>query len=223
MKHITFYLDFISPYAYLAFEHLPDALEGLSYSVSYKPVLFAGMLKHYGQLGPAEIAPKRDWTYRQVLWLAQKMDINLQMPQSHPFNPLPLLRLAAQCGMPTEQDVAGGTITINRYVCESIFRHVWLGGADAADPQRLEAIAQQLASQQRLPADEAKTALKNNTDEAVAQKVFGVPAFAVDGHIFWGLDALPMLRDYLFESPWFSGPGWESVRQVSVGVSRRSS
>ena len=26
MKHITFYLDFISPYAYLAFEQLPEAL-----------------------------------------------------------------------------------------------------------------------------------------------------------------------------------------------------
>ena len=72
MKHITFYLDFISPYAYLAFEQLPEALLGLSYSVTYKPLLFAGLLKHHGQLGPAEIAPKRDWTYRQVLWLAQR-------------------------------------------------------------------------------------------------------------------------------------------------------
>ena len=129
MKHITFYLDFISPYACLAFEHLPDTLEGLSCSVTYKPVLFAGMLKHYGQLGPAEIAPKRDWTYRQVLWLAQKMGVDLQLPQSHPFNPLPLLRLAASCGMPA----GDGSVTVNRYVCESIFRHVWLGGAEAAD------------------------------------------------------------------------------------------
>ncbi|MES2941333.1 MAG: 2-hydroxychromene-2-carboxylate isomerase [Pseudomonadota bacterium] len=224
MKHITFYLDFISPYAYLAFEHLPDALEGLSYSVSYKPVLFAGMLKHYGQLGPAEIAPKRDWTYRQVLWLAQKMGVDLQLPQSHPFNPLPLLRLAAQCGMAADQGGAGadGSVAINRYVCENIFRHVWLGGAEAADPQRLDALAQQLASQQRLPADEAKTALKNNTAEAIAENVFGVPAFVVDGRVFWGLDALPMLRDYLLESPWFGGPDWESVCQVSVGVSRRA-
>ncbi|HWI80076.1 MAG TPA: 2-hydroxychromene-2-carboxylate isomerase, partial [Ramlibacter sp.] len=38
MKHITFYLDFISPYAFLAFEKLPDALQGLSYCVDYKPV-----------------------------------------------------------------------------------------------------------------------------------------------------------------------------------------
>ena len=60
MKHIDCYLDFISPYAYLAFERLPRALEGLSYQVSYWPILFAGLLQHHGQLGPAEIAPKRD-------------------------------------------------------------------------------------------------------------------------------------------------------------------
>ena len=48
MKHITFYLDFISPYAYLAFEALPEALQGLSYSVAYKPVFLGGLLKHTG-------------------------------------------------------------------------------------------------------------------------------------------------------------------------------
>ena len=45
MKHIDFYLDFISPYAYLAFEKLPEALLGLSYRVTHKPVLFAALLK----------------------------------------------------------------------------------------------------------------------------------------------------------------------------------
>ena len=30
MKQITFYIDFISPFANLAFEALPKALEGLS-------------------------------------------------------------------------------------------------------------------------------------------------------------------------------------------------
>lgn len=97
MKHITFYLDFISPYAYLAFEQLPKALEGVSYSVRYRPVLFAGMLKHHGQLGPAEIAPKRDWTYRQVLWLAHNQGLELQMPASHPFNPLAQFNECQRC------------------------------------------------------------------------------------------------------------------------------
>ena len=38
MKRIDFYLDFISPYAYLAFEQLPRALEGLSYDSVIGPV-----------------------------------------------------------------------------------------------------------------------------------------------------------------------------------------
>ena len=94
MKTITCYLDFISPYAYLAFEALPTALMGVSHHVVYKPVLFAGMLKHHGQLGPAEIAGKREWTYRQVLWQARQLGVRLDMPAAHPFNPLALLRLA---------------------------------------------------------------------------------------------------------------------------------
>jgi 2-hydroxychromene-2-carboxylate isomerase len=216
MKHINFYLDFISPYAYLAFEHLPEALKGLSYSVSYRPVLFAAMLKHHGQLGPAEIAPKRDWTYRQVLWHAHSKGIAMQMPASHPFNPLPLLRLASACGTPT--DPAG----INRYVCETIFRHVWQGGAEAADEQRLAALTALLAPQQHLSVDEAKAQLKKNTDEAIALNVFGVPAMEVDGKIFWGFDALPMLRDYLSGDAWFDGEGWNGVSKISVGISRKA-
>jgi DSBA-like thioredoxin domain len=70
LHEIDFFYDPISPYAHLAFERLPQALMGLSVVVRYKPVLFAALLKVHGQLGPAEIPAKRDWTYRQVLWLA---------------------------------------------------------------------------------------------------------------------------------------------------------
>lgn len=212
MKHITFYLDFISPYAWLAFEKLPETLKGLSYSVSYKPLLFAGLLKHHGQLGPAEIASKRDWTYRQVLWLAQQQGTALQMPASHPFNPLPLLRLAVAC------DTRGQP---NRFVCETIFRHVWTGGADASDPQRLAALAAQLSPQRPPDGDDVKAQLKAHSDEALAQAVFGVPTLVVDGKAFWGLDALPMLRDYLSGHDWFQGGAWDGVSQVTQGISRQ--
>ena len=212
MKQITFYLDFISPYAYLAFEKLPQALEGLSYHVVYKPVLFGGILKHHGQLGPAEIAPKRDWTYRQVLWLAHTHGIELQMPSAHPFNPLALLRLAVAC------DARGSP---NRYVCETLFRHVWRGGADAADATRLQALSAELPPHDDVASDEVKNRLKNNTQDAIAQGVFGVPMFEVDGKLFWGMDALPMLRAWLESDAWFSGSDWDSVNRIGVGISRQ--
>lgn len=212
MKHITFYLDFISPYAYLAFAELPLALMGLSYSVTHKPLLFAALLKHHGQLGPAEIPAKRDWTYRHVQWLAHSKGHALQMPAAHPFNPLGLLRLA----IATDPDGQP-----NRYVCETLFQHVWVGGADAADASRLADITRQLAPA-RDPADDAvKAQLRSHADEAIAKGVFGVPAFEVDGKVFWGLDGLPLLRAYLEGDAWFDGPGWNAVATLPVGVSRQ--
>jgi 2-hydroxychromene-2-carboxylate isomerase len=211
MKRITFYLDFISPYAYLAFEKLPQALQGLSYAVDYRPILFAGLLKHHGQLGPAEIAPKRDWTYRQVLWLAHSNGIAMQMPAAHPFNPLALLRLALACG---ENGFA------NRYVCETLFRHVWRGGADASDAQRFEAVKAALNPARDPASDPVKAELKANTEEAIARGLFGVPAYAVDEKLFWGFDALPMLRGYLEADPWFAQGDWDAAAQ-RPGAPRR--
>jgi len=212
MKQITFYLDFISPYAYLAFEELPQALMGLSYSVRYKPVGLGFLLRHHGSLGPAEIPAKRDWTYRHVMWLAQSKGIPLDMPAVHPFNPMSLLRLAVATDAQGEP---------SRYACETLFRHVWTGGADAADVQRLQAITDALQPA-RDPADESvKAQLKANTDVAIAADVFGVPAFEVDGKVFWGLDALPMLRRYLEGDAWFDGPQWDSTRTLPYGLPPR--
>ena len=145
MKHLTFYLDFISPYAYLAFHALPESLMGLSYSVTYKPVFLGALLKHNAMLGPAEVPPKRDWVYRQVHWQAQQQGLVFEMPALHPFNPLGLLRLAVasrENGCP------------NRYICDTLFRHVWVGGLDAADPKRLAALTEQVAPP-RAPGDES--------------------------------------------------------------------
>lgn len=204
MKHITFYLDFISPYAYLAFEKLPQALQGLSYQVSYRPILFAALLKHHGQLGPAEIPGKREWTYRHVLWQGKQHDVELQMPLNHPFNPLSLLRLAVACGTDG---------LVNRYVCEQVFRHVWCDGADATDPQRLKQLCEQLSPQQDPISEAVKALVRTNTDEAITQGVFGVPSFSVDDKLFWGFDALPMLRSYLLVDGW-SEDAWHSAAQV---------
>lgn len=213
MKRIDFYLDFISPYAYLAFEQLPQALQGLSYQVCYRPILFAALLKHHGQLGPAEIAPKRDWTYRQVAWLAAQQGVALQLPAAHPFNPLALLRLAWACashGAP------------NRYVVETIFRHVWRGGQAADDGARLAALSATLAPALDPASDDVKRALREATDQAIAAGVFGVPSFVVDGRVFWGLDALLMLRAQLAGGAQGAllNAAWAAPDGVAVGIKR---
>ena len=208
MKRITFWFDPISPFAYLAFERLPQALAGISHEVVYRPLLLAALLQQHGNKGPAEIEPKRAWTFRHVHWLAAQHGITLDTPAQHPFNPLPLLRLAVACGP-------------NRRVVEALFRHVWVGGADASDPARLAALQADLAPPLD-PSDPAvKAGLKAHTDEAIAHGVFGVPSFELDGRVFWGLDALPMLADALRGGPWFQGPGWDHEGAPRPGVTRR--
>ncbi|MES2957955.1 MAG: 2-hydroxychromene-2-carboxylate isomerase [Pseudomonadota bacterium] len=207
MKHVNFWFDPVSPFAYLAFEHLPTALEGCSVAVTYRPVLFAGLLAHWGQKGPAEIEPKRAWTFRHVHWLAHRLGIRLDTPAVHPFNPLPLLRLALACGP-------------NRQVVETLMRHAWIGGADAADPGRIAALTQAMGPPRDPLSGEVKSALRNATDEAIARGLFGVPSFELDGRVFWGLDALPMLRAALLDDAWFKGPAWDAAAAARPGVQR---
>ena len=213
MTHITFYLDFISPYAYLAFEELPKQLMGISHRVEYRPILFGAVLNHHGHMGPAEIPGKREWTYRQVVWQAKQMGVQLDMPLAHPFNPLSLLRLAVACS----DDGAP-----NRYVCETIFRHVWQGGHAADDVNRFAALLAGLAPKRDMQAAEVKNQLKNNTEQAITKGVFGVPTFLVGDKLFWGLDALPMLRDYLMQDDFFENGGkWDMASHVKLGIKRK--
>jgi len=212
MHDITFHLDFVSPYAWLAFEQLPRTLEGLSVHVRYRPVLLGALLQKHGNPGPAGIAPKRTWTWRHAGWLGHSMGCGLDMPAQLPFNSLPLLRLA----LAHSEDGC-----VNRYIAGTVLRHVWLGGHDALDPERIAQLTEALAQQWQPEGDaaaHAKALLRANTDEAAARGIFGVPMFETRGRLFWGLDSLPMLRACLDGDAWFDGPAWEQAAQVPSGL-----
>lgn len=212
MREITFYLDFVSPYAWLAFERLPAVLEGISCHVRYRPVLLGALLRSYDNPGPAGIPPKRAWTYRHAEWLGHAQGTPLRMPAQHPFSPLPLLRLAMECS---------DDGCINRFVAHAIFQHVWAEGADALDAARLQQLRVVLRDQLRTDLevlDRAKQLLRSNTDAAVAEDVFGVPMFCVDGRQFFGQDSLPMLRAYLQGDAWFGKGRWEGSAATPSGL-----
>ena len=212
MREITFYLDFVSPYAWLAFAQLPAQLEGISCHVRYRPVLLGALLRQYANPGPAGIPPKREWTYRHAEWLGHAQGTPLRMPQRHPFNPLPLLRLALACS---------DDGCINRFTADALFRHVWEGGGDALAPERLAALRTRLQAQLRTDAEatsRAKALLRANTEAAVAAGVFGVPTLEVDGQQFFGVDGLPMLRACLQGEAWFGAGHWEAAASVEQGL-----
>jgi 2-hydroxychromene-2-carboxylate isomerase len=63
-------------------------------------------------------------------------------------------------------------------------------------------------------AEDVKAELKANTEAAIAQGLFGVPTYSVDGKVFWGFDALMMLRRYLEGDAWFAGPDWDAAAKL---------
>jgi 2-hydroxychromene-2-carboxylate isomerase len=150
------------------------------------------------------------------MWLAKQQGTDLQMPASHPFNSLSLLRLAVAASDNGEP---------NRYVVESIFKHVWCTGLQASDAERLEALQVHLLSQANLSLKdsqsvEVKQLLQQQTQQAIDLGLFGVPSMVVNGQVFWGQDALPMLRAYLQGDAWFESADWLDVGKLPVGIRR---
>ncbi len=205
MKTADWYFDFVSGFAYLQFATL-DRLAGLD--IRFRPVLFAGLLNHHGQLGPAEIPAKRTFTYRQWVWLAKRNGIPFRMPPAHPFNPLPPLRLALALDCRPEAIAA-------------IFEYLWARGGDVADAAAWAALCESLGCAPGIADDPAvKTALRQNTEAAAAAGIFGVPTLAIDDGLFWGFDALDMAADFLADPDLFERGGFSGLENLPVGQSR---
>ena len=200
--------DVISPFAYLAFGRLgalPDDVE-----LEYVPVLLAGLLQHFGQLGPAEIPSKRRFTYRFALWRARRMGVNMRMPPAHPFNPLAALRLVVAAG--SDRRAAGA-------VLEAVFRD----GRDVSDRAVIADLAHGLGVRdpETVLADPAvKQRLRANTEWAIARGVFGVPTLLIGEELFWGHDALDMALDYLNGAAVFQDPAMRGADTLPVGAAR---
>jgi 2-hydroxychromene-2-carboxylate isomerase len=202
MPTADWYFDFVSPFAYLQCELLPTLERSLR--IRYRPVLFAGLLKAHGHKGPAEIPAKRRFTYRHVVWQAKALGIPLKFPAAHPFNPLPLLRLAivADC----DPDAV-----------RRIFRFVWRDGRLGDLPIEWAELMAELRlpdAEARVGGQEVKDELRRNTDEAIERGVFGVPTLAIGDELFWGVDATGMATDYVAAGCRYADP--EMARVASL-------
>ena len=207
VRSIDWYFDFVSPFAYLQSRRLSEFPAEVR--IVRRPVLFAGLLEHWKQKGPAEIAAKRRFTYRHVVWLARRLGVPLRFPPAHPFNPLHALRLAI-------------ALEARATVVDAIFRFIWAEGRDvSADwPALCEEL--EIADAASLSeAAGAKQRLRENGRAALAAGVFGVPTLVIGGEVLWGLDATDMALDYLRDPSFLSGAEYARVDALPVAASRK--
>ncbi len=206
MRKIDWYFDFVSPYSYICLHRLQE----ISIPVIFKPVLFAGLLNHWGQKGPAEIPAKRRWTYRWCTWWAKELGIPFRFPAEHPFNPLQHLRLAIACGNAPD-------------AVKRIFDSIWMSGGNANAPARFSLLCKELEIDEARLADSAiKDSLRKSTEQAAARGVFGVPSFVVDGEVFWGADSIEFVNAFLAEPKVLRNDEMRRVDGLPVGAARTS-
>lgn len=187
-KKINFYFDFLSPYSYVAWTWVRTQ----DYDFTYTPVSIPSIISHYGTLGPAQIKPKRNYLFKDLLRYTKMNNIPFTSPKNLPFNSLYALRLALA-------EVSGES---QKEVIDTLFRAGWEHGLDIGSDD----VLREILAQKGLPVDElfakmeareARIHLKNNISKALEQELFGVPSFLVDEEIFWGNDSIKYLEMYL--------------------------
>ena len=209
MKTADWYFDFISPFAYLQMARFDEISRVVN--IRPVPVVFGGLLKHWKQLGPAEIPPKRTFVYRYFQWQADRLGLPFQMPPSHPYNPLPSLRLCL---------AAGAKVSDVRAVYDAIYGR----GMQPDGPEAISEMAKALGilnAEAALADDAVKATLRQNTQQAIEAGVFGVPTFVLEGQIFWGGDATDMMLDFAANPELFEGAEMTRISEMPMGVMRQ--
>lgn len=206
---IDWYFDFLSPFVHLQAEDFNR--RGWPVALRCKPVLFAGLLNHWGQLGPAEIPPKKRFIFRQCLWRAHRMGAHFQAPPIHPFPPLTLLRLAIAIDATPQQVL-------------EISRFVWRDGHVAEDEAPFKDLLARLNARdalERINTPAVKETLRRNGEEAVARGVFGVPTLMAGEELFWGEDATDMCIDFIQGATLFSTQAMGALDHITEGATRK--
>jgi 2-hydroxychromene-2-carboxylate isomerase len=209
MIELDWYFDFISPFAYFQltqFGKFPDNIK-----INLRPVLFAGLLKHWGHKGPAEIPAKRKLMYRHTLWQARKNKIPFRMPPAHPFNPLKALRLCI-------------ALDNDNYVISKIFDFIWVQGHSLEDLSAWDNLTKELDvenADEKIKDPVVKEQLHTNTQKAVELGVFGVPTTIINGELFWGFDTTEMLLEYITNSELFDDAEMNRVSNLPESVQRK--
>lgn len=205
---MRWYFDVISPFAWLQLPAITELASRID--IQPVPVVLGAMLQHFGQLGPAEIPSKREFTYRHVLWRARRTGRPLVFPPAHPFNSLAGQRLI----------IAAGT---SWAAIDAVFTHVWQHGRPGDSIDALLPVARDLGIEDAatlIAGESVKSALRDNTSEAIAAGVFGVPMLQIGDALFWGEDATAMATDHLDDPASFADAEYRRLTTLPAAIQR---
>jgi 2-hydroxychromene-2-carboxylate isomerase len=216
-RQVRFYLDFVSPYTYLALVRAQGFASRYDVKWNMRPVVYGRLLDSTGLIGPVEKLSKRLYTYRDIKRSADMLDVPLVGPPEHPFRSLEALR----------------TLCLFRHddkaldLASSLAAACWGEGRPLTDILVLEEIVAGLgldssALGERIASSRVKQDLHDLTHAALERGVFGVPTFEYDHELFWGHDRLEHLAARLSGRLSAPGPELEELSRRPQGAVRRA-
>lgn len=197
MRPVDFYYGLGSRYSYLAATQIADLAAETDAVFNWRPLFSGELMARLGR-SPFEGAPlsgQYDWIYRQrdaERWAALYGVPFLEPP---PFAVSPeRYALAAEAARRWDRAEA---------MSLALFDAIFGTGATVGDPEiRAAAVTADLdagAHARHMEAPEVAAAVETSIRSALEAGVFGVPAFVVDGELYWGNDRLPLLRRQLLQ------------------------
>jgi 2-hydroxychromene-2-carboxylate isomerase len=194
MAEVTFYFDFASPNAYLAYQVLPDILARTGGTMRLVPCLLGGLFKATGNVAPmvqfAGVPAKLAYERREIERFIAAHDITkFKMNPHFPVNTLLLMRGAVAAEL-------DGTLI--PYV-ETGLTAMWEEGLNMSEAEVFVTRYDQAglngkALLARTQDQAVKDGLAANTAAAVAHGAFGIPSFVVGNELFFGKDRLDQVE-----------------------------
>lgn len=181
MSGIEFWYEFASTYSYPAAMRIGQLAAQAGVHVRWRPFLLGPIFAAQGwNDSPFNLYPaKGDYMWRDLQRVCEREGLPLALPPVRfPQNGLKAARVALAVG---EERIAA----FSRAVYAANFAQQ----KDISDDAVLSAILGEDAAP-IAAAPQSKAALKAETDEAVARKIFGAPSFTVGDELFWGNDRL---------------------------------
>ena len=188
-KSIDFYFDFISPYSFLAHKRIRKIEKIENIKFIYKPILLGGLHSLIGITAPAFINPKAKFMFRDCKMVSRKFNIKFKFNPLFPINSLKLMRglLSVKNGLK------------NAYI-DLFFDAYWQDALNLNDEKIIFNILKKIKINKsnflkNIKDQKIKDKLKQLTQNAYKNDIFGAPTFIVNKKIFWGQDRLNYALD----------------------------
>jgi 2-hydroxychromene-2-carboxylate isomerase len=188
---LTFYFDFASPYAYVAFDETVKICKAAKINLVLRPVLVWAVLKAQGISPPFQILARETYMLPDMTRSAAFFGL--------PYAPPDPLAISAHRAARLWLALAGSTDDKGVALAAAIYSARFAQGFDITDERILYDIATQFGYSGTVAVEQAhseptRLLLNESVASAVSDNALGAPYFMLDGEGFFGADRLAQIR-----------------------------